>query len=73
MLKFQLQNGAAGHYEVSGKPGRAKLLRKIQECHFMLLLIRSGLPLMMHLTRAEFLGNDYACEIVEVGDVQLKF
>ena len=29
---------------------------------------------MMHLARVEFcLGNDYACEIVGVGDVQLKF
>ena len=26
----------------------------IQERHFMLLLIRSGLPLMMHLARVEF-------------------
>ena len=40
----------------------------------MLLLIRSGLVPMMHLARVEFrLGNDYACEIVGVGDVQLKF
>ena len=33
----------------------------------MLLLIRSGLPLIMQGQ------NDYACEIVGIGDVQLKF
>ena len=47
-------NGAAGHYEVSGKPGRAKLLRKIQEYNFMMI------------ETALFLNNQPCCEEAQV-------
>ena len=47
-------NGAVGHYEVPGKPGRAKLLRKIQEYNFMMI------------ETALFLNNQPCCEEAQV-------